>query len=171
MTKSPMVVQFAGYSNSGKTTLLTQVIRYLSDQGLRVAVIKHDGGHDVQIDQEGKDTWRFHQAGSPLVAIQSKMQTAWFDYSPISLAEIIERMAAGQPDLILIEGFKREAYPKLVLIRTEEDRELMDKLENPMAIVSWLSVDHPTLPVFSINDHVSICQFLYKRFQEIRSQN
>ena len=169
MRTSPMVVQFAGYSNSGKTTLMTHVIRYLSDQGLRVAVIKHDGGHDVQIDQEGKDTWRFHEAGAPLVAIQSKTQTAWFDYSPIQLEEIIQRMTTGFPDLILIEGFKWEAYPKLVVIRSEEDQELINQVKNPIALVSWLSLKHPALPVFSINDHLSISQFLYRYYQDARS--
>lgn len=171
MRTSPLIVQFAGYSNSGKTTLLTRVIRYLSDQGLRVAVIKHDGGHDVQIDQEGKDTWKFHQAGAPLVAIQSKTQTAWFEYTPIHLDEIIERMKAGQPDLILIEGFKREAYPKLVVIRSEEDRELVHELTNPIALVSWSPLSHPTLPVFSIDDHLAISQFLLQRYQDASKPN
>lgn len=166
MIASPLVIQFAGYSNSGKTTLITHVIRFLSEQGLRVAVIKHDGGHDVQIDQAGKDTWRYHQSGAPLIAIQSNSQTAWFDYSPVGLEEIIERITAGQPDIILIEGYKREAYPKFVLIRKEEDRELIQSTTNQIALVSWFPLEHPSLPVFGIDDHVQISQLIYRLYQQ-----
>lgn len=160
-----MVVQFAGYSNSGKTTLLTHLISSFTQRGLRVAVIKHDGGHDFEMDQEEKDTWRFREAGAPLIAIQSKTKSAWLDYSSVSLSEMIVRMKAASPDVIFIEGYKREALPKLILIKREEDKELLEQLENPIAIVSWIPLEHPSLPVFSIHDLQAVSQFILERFQ------
>ncbi|OGO19675.1 MAG: molybdopterin-guanine dinucleotide biosynthesis protein B, partial [Chloroflexi bacterium RBG_16_50_9] len=64
------VVAFAGKSGVGKTTLLEKVVRELKIRGLRVAVIKHSH-HDIEIDQPGKDSWRFARAGSDVVAISS----------------------------------------------------------------------------------------------------
>ena len=58
-------VGFAGYSGSGKTTLIEQLVRSLKARGLRVAVIKHDV-HDFEMDREGKDSWRFSQAGADI---------------------------------------------------------------------------------------------------------
>ena len=69
------VVSFVGRSNSGKTTLLEKVIRALKLRGYRVAVIKHSH-HDFDLDQTGKDTWRFAQAGSDAVVISSPQKLA-----------------------------------------------------------------------------------------------
>lgn len=156
----PPILQISGYSNSGKTTLLTQIIAYFSAKGMRVAVIKHDGGHEISLDQEGKDTWRYHAAGAPLVAIQSKTQAAWFEYTPVGLGDMINRLALGRPDLILIEGYKSETYPKLLLIRREADKELLGELTDILAVVSWVPLHHDTLPVFSIDDVSGIIAFV-----------
>jgi len=66
----PPIVSFVGNSGAGKTTLLEKVVRELKGRGYKVAVIKHSH-HDFQIDQEGKDSWRFAQAGSDCVVISS----------------------------------------------------------------------------------------------------
>lgn len=162
----PLILQISGYSNSGKTTLLTHIIRKLASDGLRVAVIKHDGGHDFEVDQKGKDTWQFKEAGAPLVAIQSRTKTAWFDYSPVELPDLIERIATGNPDIILIEGFKFAQYPKVVLIRREEDKQLLDDLSNIIAIASWIPIEHETHPVYTINDHEKISELIFSRYQQ-----
>lgn len=161
----PFIMQISGYSNSGKTTLLTHIIRRLSSEGLRVAVIKHDGGHDFELDQTGKDTWQFKEAGAPLVAIQSKTKTAWLDYSPVELPEIINRISTGNPDIIFIEGFKYADYPKIVLIRREEDKELLHKLTQIIAVASWLPMEDNSRPVFSIHDHEKISELIIDRYR------
>ena len=65
------VLTFTAYSNTGKTTYLEKLIPCLKSAGLRIAVIKHDA-HDFQADIEGKDSWRFAQAGADIVAVASK---------------------------------------------------------------------------------------------------
>jgi molybdopterin-guanine dinucleotide biosynthesis protein B len=160
---SAKVVQFVGYSNSGKTTMLEKIIPLLRDKGLTVGVIKHDG-HDFEIDQEGKDTWRYREAGAQLVAIQSATKTAWIERQAVPLDALISRMTDAGADLILVEGFKRERFPKVVFLRREEDHALLQRVANPVAVVSW---EGPTatigeLPRFSIDDVKGLVKFLLR---------
>lgn len=160
----PLVMQLVGYSNSGKTTLLTKLIPLLEQKGLRVGVIKHDGGHDFEIDQPGKDTWRYREAGASLVAITSQTRTAMIEQRPLPLADLIERMGQAGADLVLVEGFKREGYPKLVLVREEKDRELVSQLAHVVGVVCWQPEQRcGELPHFSIDDANSVASFLYQR--------
>ena len=69
------VIGFAAYSGTGKTTLIEKLLRRLKEKGFRVAVIKHDA-HDFDIDREGKDSWRFTQAGADIMLISSEKKTA-----------------------------------------------------------------------------------------------
>ena len=71
MTKKlPFVLGFAASSGTGKTSLLTQLLPLLKQQGLKVAVIKHSH-HDVEIDQPGKDSFRLRMAGATPVLLAS----------------------------------------------------------------------------------------------------
>ncbi|WP_280208380.1 molybdopterin-guanine dinucleotide biosynthesis protein B [Brevibacillus sp. AY1] len=159
----PIVMQLVGYSNSGKTTLLTKLIPLLEQKGLRVGVIKHDGGHDFEIDQPGKDTWRYREAGASLVAITSQTKTAMIEQRPLPLAVLIERMGQAGADLVLVEGFKQEAYPKLVLIRKNEDQELVRRLTHVEGIVCWQDGRYGDFPHYSIDDASEIASFLFNK--------
>ncbi|MFS0918219.1 molybdopterin-guanine dinucleotide biosynthesis protein B [Brevibacillus sp. 179-C 1.1 NHS] len=163
MVKPPCVLQIVGYSNSGKTTLLTKLIPILEQAGIRVGVIKHDGGHDFEWDQPGKDTWRYREAGASLVAITSKTKTAIVEQKPQDLSVLIQRLADAGAQLILVEGFKREGYPKLVLLRRPEDEELMSIVSHLVGIVSWTDRRQPELPFFDINDVENIARFVMER--------
>jgi molybdopterin-guanine dinucleotide biosynthesis protein B len=163
MRDTPFVFQIVGYSNAGKTTLLSRLIPRLEQSGLRVGVVKHDGGHDFEWDQPDKDTFRFREAGASIVAIQSSTKTAMLETRPVPLQQLVKRMGEAGADLVLVEGFKREAYPKLVLIRDESDEALLAQLTSLTAIASWEPFSHPELPVFSINDCEGIFSFLLAR--------
>ncbi|WP_289137683.1 molybdopterin-guanine dinucleotide biosynthesis protein B [uncultured Brevibacillus sp.] len=166
MAVIPCVMQLVGYSNSGKTTLLTKLIPLLERSGIRVGVIKHDGGHDFEWDQPGKDTWRYREAGASLVAITSKTKTAIVEQRPTQLAVLVERLTQAGADLILVEGFKRESYPKLVLLRKPEDRELLQLVTNVCGIVSWGAIEQTGLPHFDINHIEAIVSFLQAKVSE-----
>ncbi|RFB31571.1 molybdopterin-guanine dinucleotide biosynthesis protein B [Brevibacillus sp. VP] len=160
MESTGTVIQFVGYSNSGKTTLLCKLIEQFTHIGVRLGVIKHDG-HDFELDQQGKDTWNFRQAGAPMVAIQSATKTAWMENHAVPLSQLILRMSEQGAELILVEGFKQESYPKIVVIRREEDIELLDKVQNILAVVSWLPLQKMSIPVFSIGQVDEIFQFIH----------
>ncbi|WP_435925543.1 molybdopterin-guanine dinucleotide biosynthesis protein B [Paenibacillus sp. DYY-L-2] len=126
------VIQICGYKNSGKTTLIAGLLPLLRAMHLRVAVIKHDV-HGFEADVEGTDTYKLRTAGAAATAITSPMRTAVIEECETPLTALVERFQSY--DLIIVEGFKREAYPKLVLMRSEEDLELVSELEGIQGIV------------------------------------
>ena len=97
------VLGFAGYSGSGKTTLIEALIPILKEKGFKVAVIKHDV-HEIEIDHEGKDTYRFSKAGADEVMISSNDRSVYIRERERTLDEMIED--AGDMDIILVEGYK-----------------------------------------------------------------
>src|SRR5690606_26112138 len=74
--QQPVVLAFAGHSGSGKTTLITALVRALAGRGVRVAVIKH--GHGFDVDRPGKDSWRFRMAGAHSVVLASSGEVIHF---------------------------------------------------------------------------------------------
>jgi molybdopterin-guanine dinucleotide biosynthesis adapter protein len=107
----------AGYSGSGKTTLIERVLPQLTARGLRVAVIKHTH-HDFDIDRPSKDSWRAREAGAAAVLLASDHRTAVLTEhrdTPPALDALLDQLPPC--DLVLIEGYKREAIPKLEVHR------------------------------------------------------
>ncbi|MEC0184074.1 molybdopterin-guanine dinucleotide biosynthesis protein B [Paenibacillus peoriae] len=133
-TKQPYVCQIVGYKNTGKTTFLGGLIRYLRESGLRVAVVKHDG-HEFEMDHEGTDTYKHRQAGAEGVAIVSAGRTAILEEQSRPISGLIRHFQAY--DCVLLEGFKQEHYPKLVMIRESTDAHLVATLSNVQGIAVW----------------------------------
>ncbi len=134
--RKPPVIQIVGYKNSGKTTLVTALIRLSVQQGLRVAVIKHDA-HEFQMDHPGTDTYAHTEAGAAAIAITSPLRTAMIQEQPATLDQLIQQLVGGSEkgyDLILVEGFKQEHYPKVVLVADEQGIELLHTLSS----IQWI---------------------------------
>ncbi|MCR5651149.1 MAG: cyclic pyranopterin monophosphate synthase MoaC [Lachnospiraceae bacterium] len=104
------VLGFSGYSGSGKTTLIEALIPHLKKKGFKVAVIKHDV-HEFTMDREGKDTYRFTQAGADEVMISSHTRSAKISERPRTLNEMIS--SASGFDIVLVEGYKAADIPKI----------------------------------------------------------
>ncbi|MBI4302801.1 MAG: molybdopterin-guanine dinucleotide biosynthesis protein B [Chloroflexi bacterium] len=117
------VVSFVGTSNSGKTTLLEKVIKELKHKAYRVGIIKHTY-QDCEIDQPGKDTWRYARAGSDLVALSSPAQAAIIEYiDPESGLAGIVSLLIDKVDIILTEGYKDLATAK-VLVKDKDSHQV-----------------------------------------------
>jgi molybdopterin-guanine dinucleotide biosynthesis protein B len=138
MSSRVPVLQVVGYRNSGKTTFITKIISYLSTTyDLKIASLKHDH-HGFSLDQERKDTWKHRQAGAELSVIQSPtgLGLTMKQEHERPLGELVSFVhLLGQYDMIIVEGFKREAYPKVVLIRYKDDFCLIQELTQPLILV------------------------------------
>lgn len=137
MGKAPSILQIVGYQNSGKTTLVEKMVHVLAERKMKVATIKHHG-HGGFPEVAQKDSERHRKAGAVVSSVEgagllslSSLKEEW------SLQEIIRLYEFFEVDTILIEGYKKESYPKVVLLRSEEDAELLHKVENVIAVITW----------------------------------
>lgn len=128
------VYQITGYKNTGKTTLMCRLIDYLATRGMEVATIKHDG-HRFEADPAHTDTARHRASGAVWSAITSAERTAIVKERPSALRELIEEAPANA--FVLVEGFKTEALPKLVIVRRAEDERLLGELKGITAVAVW----------------------------------
>lgn len=107
-----------GWKDSGKTTLIVRLIQHFVARGLRVGSIKH-AHHPVELDRPGKDSYKHAQAGAQEVILASAARWALFrelgGAPEPSLDDLVQRMAPC--DLVLVEGFKEHAHPKIEVHR------------------------------------------------------
>ncbi len=112
------VLGIAGWSGSGKTTLVLKLIPALLQRGVAVSTVKH-AHHNFDVDKPGKDSWEHRQAGAREVLVASGRRWALMrelrEEAEPPLTELLGRLAPV--DLVLVEGYKREPHPKLVVHR------------------------------------------------------
>lgn len=152
------LLQIAGYQDSGKTTLLTAIIEHIEQSGKKAAVLKHHG-HGGIPDLPLKDSSRHFEAGAVAAMVDGGgiiNLTAKLD--ELGIDKKLELLALFSPDIILIEGYKKKPFPKIVMIRRSEEVDLLDQLECIQAVVVWPESEkivndwNMTVPVFSLND-------------------
>ncbi len=164
------VFGIAGYSGSGKTTLLEKLLPRLTARGLRVSVIKH-AHHSFDVDQPGKDSYRHRAAGASEVLLASG--TRWVLMHELRGAPeptLAEQLRHFSPcDLILVEGFKQEAIPKLEVHRPANGKPPLWP-DNPHVVA--VACDEPGadtlpphLPVLDLNDADAIVAYLLATLQ------
>lgn len=162
---TPRAFGIAGWKNSGKTGLTERLVGELTARGYRISTIKH-AHHDFDIDKPGADSFRHREAGAHEVTIVSGTRVAIMQElrgaAEPTLADILVRMTPC--DLVLVEGYKREAIPKI------EARRLESKSREPLSAndphIVAIAADHPvtteTLPVFDLDDTNGIADFVEK---------
>jgi len=158
------IICIVGRSGSGKTTLLEKLIPELKRRGYRVATIKHHVHPGFEIDQPGKDSWRHARAGSDhvfLVASDKVASIRRVDREP-TLDEIA--VTIQDVDIILVEGFKWEAKPKIELLRAARSRELVCPPEDLLAVVSDLTLPLPGVPRFELDDVPGLADLIETHF-------
>jgi len=159
---------FAAWSGTGKTTLLTQLIPLLGAEGIRVAVVKH-AHHNFDIDHPGKDSYELRHAGARQVLIASRRRLALMldnppgQYEEPTLPDLLARLDPAYADLILVEGFKQQAFPKIELYRPALGQPLLFPT-NPTVIA--IATDQPdglpanAPPILPLNEPAAIAEFI-----------
>jgi molybdopterin-guanine dinucleotide biosynthesis protein B len=161
----PRAFGIVGWKNSGKTTLIEQLIREFATRGLVVSTVKH-AHHAFDVDVPGKDSFKHREAGAHQVLVASSWRWALMHElrgaPEPSLSELVEHLAPC--DLVLVEGFKFDAHPKLEVLRSLGDEgRIADKDETICAIATddaALAGRHPHLP---LNDASAISDFICRR--------
>jgi len=165
MSEALPILGFAAPSGTGKTTLLTRVLPELTRAGLRVAVIKHSH-HDFEIDHPGKDSHAVRAAGAEQVLIASPYRIALIaerdGRTEPRLADLVSRLERGALDLVLVEGFRHEAFPKIEIHRPATGKPLLC-LDDPHIIAvasdAEFGLDAP-VPVLPLNDPAAVARFI-----------
>jgi len=157
------VFGFAGWSGSGKTTLVEALIPRLVARGLRVSLVKH-AHHDFDVDQPGKDSYRHRMAGGTEVLVTSSRRYALIGElrgaPELTLDQAIARLSPC--DLVLVEGFKRAAIPKLEVWREALGKpRLAPGDPHIVAVASDMRAGMAGgLPVFDLHDTDAIATFV-----------
>jgi molybdopterin-guanine dinucleotide biosynthesis protein B len=156
------IIGLAGWNGSGKTTLLTSVIPVLVRRGLKVATVKH-AHHEFDTDQPGKDSWLHRQAGASEVAIVSSRRWAIVhELGREPEPPLVEMLAKLSPvDLVIVEGFKRQAHPKLEVYRAAIGKPLLHPNDDCIvAIATDAPLPQAQIPVLMLGDTERVADVL-----------
>lgn len=165
MSRLP-VITVTGWSNSGKTTFFTNVVRIMSGWGLSVAVIKHHGHAPGGVDQEGKDSWKYEQSGANPVILSASSQYAMFVSTPEREATRDELVALlpDTVDLVIVEGFRAAAEGAVELSRKATGKGPKLSPEERIALITddeelAASVCAEGKPVFGLEDFEDVAAY------------
>ncbi|EDM59701.1 molybdopterin biosynthesis MoeA protein [Vibrio parahaemolyticus AQ3810] len=166
------ILGFAAYSGTGKTTLLEALLPKLTEAGLRIGMLKH-AHHNFDVDKPGKDSYRLRKAGASQMLIASRNRFALMTETPEAEAEfeyLLTRFDEDKLDVVLVEGCKNIAFPKIELHREEVGKPwLYPHDENIIAIASDTAELDSELPQMNINDLDAIAQFVLQYVQDAKA--
>ena len=157
------IITIVGKSNSGKTTLVEKLIRHYKARGNRVSALK-SMRHDFNIDHEGKDTWRYREAGVFSAAITNGRVMAFIsdideDYTPLDIAHLY----FPESDVIIIEGHKESKNPKIEVIGNSSEEPLFTNDDAVKILVTDNNINAP-IPVLRRDDISGIVHEIDKLF-------
>ena len=145
---------------------MVKLVQELKSRGYRVATIKHSH-HSFEIDTKGKDSWLHTKAGADAVVVSSQTMTGVIRKTPqeIPLSEIVNTYLPDM-DIILAEGYKTLAIPKIEVSRSEISAELVCKDDQNLIAVVCDKTPGINIPFFPIDDNVSsVVDFILLRLK------
>ena len=165
VTQFPVpLLGFAAFSGTGKTTLIEQLIPLLIEQGLRIALVKHSH-HDIEMDKPGKDSYRLRKAGASQVVLAGTHRSICFhEHQQAHDSQLSEQLALLNTDcldLVLVEGYRDQAFPKIELHRSVLDKPFLYPNDpDIIALVCDLYIEAVNLPLFDFTQLQSMVSFI-----------
>ena len=165
------IIGLAGWSGSGKTTLITKAIPRLIARGCRVSTLKH-AHHGFDLDQPGKDSFMHRTAGATEVAISSAKRFAILhelrEEPEWDLPALLAKLTPV--DLVLVEGFKRDRFPKLEIHRQANGKPLLHP-DDPriVAVAADRPLPQAKVPVVDLDDIDAIVDLLLKHAEPLQA--
>jgi molybdopterin-guanine dinucleotide biosynthesis protein B len=161
------VIGFCAFSGTGKTTLLTRLVPILKTEGLRIGVIKH-AHHQFEIDHRNKDSYQLRKAGADQMLVASRRRMALVTEFPENhqeptLKQALDALDPSALDLVLVEGFKRDCFPKIELHRPSLGTPLLCTEDHNIIAIATdteLSSTPHQLPVLDLNRADEIARFI-----------
>ena len=158
------LIGLAGWSGAGKTTLLTRVIPVLRARGLRVSTIKH-AHHKFDVDTPGKDSFAHREAGATEVLVSSGRRFALMhelrDEPEWALRNLLRKITPV--DLVIVEGFKADAHPKIEVHRLENGKPFLHPQDSAIVAVATDARLAAGIPVFGLDDIAAIADMMLAR--------
>jgi molybdopterin-guanine dinucleotide biosynthesis protein B len=158
------IIGLAGWSGSGKTTLIKKMIPCLIARGLKVSTLKH-AHHGFDLDQPGKDSFFHRAAGATEVVVSSARRFAILHELRAEpewdLPALVSKMSPV--DLVLVEGYKRDPFPKLEIHRVANGKPLIHP-DDPhvVAIAADVPLPDANVPVVDLDDIEAIADILVR---------
>ncbi len=158
------VMGIVGWKNSGKTTLVVELVRILTGKGFKVATVKH-AHHEFDIDQPGKDSYRHREAGATDVIVASGARWAQVhelrDETEPELNDLLPKVSPDI-DIVLVEGFKRDPHAKIEVVPPDFDGELLTARDLHVVAVASDTDDLPPVrvPVLKRSDPAQVAAFI-----------
>lgn len=152
------VLSFTGWSGSGKTTFLEQLVPRLRDRGLRIAFLKHDA-HHFEVDREGKDSDRITRAGASMTGLFSAEKGVWMENRPIDLQGMLHFV--HDVDLLLLEGGSDTSFPKILVYREALGKGMRYEPSRCLAVISDDPVPNARRQ-FGFRDYDQVAEYLVK---------
>ncbi len=165
MDKRFPIIGIVGAHNSGKTTFIEKVIKILKNKGYKVIAVKHDPKGKAKTDTEGKDSYRFQQAGVDEVILVSPNKITTFTKADKEMhpLQIVKMFSHLSPDIVILEGFKwYKGFDKFEVIRKEENRDLLLK-DNP-ELKGVITDYYPFSLSFDINNPEEFVEFIIEKY-------
>jgi molybdopterin-guanine dinucleotide biosynthesis protein B len=162
---TPPIFGVVGWKNSGKTTLVSRLIAELTRRGFKVAAVKH-AHHGFDVDQPGRDSYRFREAGAREVAVVSGRRVAIMhelrDEEEPLLEAVLGRLSGS--DLILVEGFKAHSHDKIEARRREAAQQtpMLGDMPGIVAIATDHGADTGEVPVYELDDIAGMADFILR---------
>lgn len=150
-----------GWKNAGKTGLMERLVAEITARGFSVSTIKH-AHHSFDVDHPGKDSFRHRAAGAREVLLASRNRWALMnelrEAEEPSLSDLLAKLAPV--DLVLVEGYKRDAHPKIEAFRAATGNSLIAVDDNSIRAVASDTALELDCPVFDLDDTTAIADFI-----------